>query len=75
MPSDRPDTTQIVRDLLAEAGIAADEDEIEYFIAAYAEQQEISNLLFAVEEARYESPGLSFTAVPTFADWWTDDHQ
>jgi hypothetical protein len=27
------------------------------------------DVLYAVEEARYESPGLHFTATPTYAQW------
>ena len=64
--------TQFVRSLIDEAGLPANDSEIERLVAAYIEQRQISNMLFAVEEARYESPALSFTATPVFAEWWAD---
>jgi hypothetical protein len=64
---------ELVQALVNEAGLPASESEVDRLVAAYTEQRHISEMLFAVQEARYESPALSFTATPVFADWWSDD--
>jgi hypothetical protein len=58
-----------VRAMLAEAGLRPDEGEIQALVAAYPAFKEGIESLYAVEEARYESPALRFDPNPTFADW------
>jgi hypothetical protein len=63
----------VVRGLLAAEEIPADDAEVERLVAAYREQKKLSELLFAVVEARYEAPALVFDPAPEFAHWWQDE--
>jgi hypothetical protein len=60
----------VVTTLLGEAGLPASPAEIESLAVAYAGLKADIESLYAVEEARYESPCLHFDPDPTFADWW-----
>ncbi|HEY1831430.1 MAG TPA: hypothetical protein VGG38_14440 [Acidimicrobiales bacterium] len=64
-----PDEAALVKMLLAMAGVPATEEEIELVISQYARLKGMIDVLYAVEEARYESPALHFTATPTYAEW------
>jgi hypothetical protein len=58
-----------VRALLAAAAIPASEEEILAFAGDYPRLKGMVELLHAVPEARYESPGLHFNPTPKFAEW------
>ena len=62
-------TEAMVRALLWEAGIVASTEEIARLTASYAGFRAGVGMLYAVAEARYESPAVRFNAQPTFADW------
>jgi hypothetical protein len=59
----------LVRNLLATARVPASEEEITLIVSNYKRMKSMIDILYAVPEARYESPGLHFTATPTFAEW------
>jgi hypothetical protein len=61
--------TEVVRTLLGEAGLPASPEEIERLAASYVELRAGIESLYAVDEAKYESPGLHFNPDPTYADW------
>jgi hypothetical protein len=65
----RMDDESTVRTLLAVAGIPVPEDEIASVVVEYGRLKTMIATLHAVEEARYESPGLHFDPAPIFADW------
>jgi aspartyl-tRNA(Asn)/glutamyl-tRNA(Gln) amidotransferase subunit A len=58
-----------VRTLLKAAGLSPSEDEIATLIAAYPAHKAGIESLYAIPEARYESPALIFNPTPVFADW------
>lgn len=60
----------IVTTLLGEAGLPASPEEIDQLAEAYVGLRADIESLYAVAEAKYESPGLHFNPDPTFADWW-----
>jgi hypothetical protein len=64
-----PDDAALVKMLLAKAGVPASEEEIKLVTSQYVRLKGMIDVLYAVEEARYESPGLHFTATPTYAEW------
>jgi hypothetical protein len=59
----------VVRTLLGEAGLPASPEEVERLAASYVELRAGIESLYAVAEAKYESPGLHFDPDPTHADW------
>lgn len=59
----------VVRALLAAHGLAPSEDEIATLVALYGPNRQSVERLYSVAEARYESPALSFSATPVFAEW------
>ncbi len=64
------DATEItVRSLLAAAKLAPSEEEIAGLVAGHEDYQAGIESLYAVPEARYASPALTFSATPVFADW------
>jgi hypothetical protein len=65
----RTDDELTVRTLLAAAGIPVPEEEIGNVVIEYGRLKAMIATLHAVEEARYESPGLHFDPMPVFADW------
>lgn len=58
-----------VRALLAASKLSPSDEEVAQLLAQYQARREGIELMHAVPEARYESPGLIFTATPVFADW------
>jgi hypothetical protein len=54
---------------LASAGVTPSEEEVAYVVAGYPRVRAMIELLHAVPDARYESPGLHFDPTPTFAEW------
>jgi hypothetical protein len=54
-------------------GIPVDPSELDRLVTAYIELRGISEMLFAVQEARYESPALLFDPTPVFEDWWIEE--
>ena len=64
------DPETVVRTMLGEAGLPASEEEIEALVKAYPAHKAGIESLYAVAEAKYESPCLTFNPNPTFADWW-----
>jgi hypothetical protein len=58
-----------VRSVLFTHRIPANDEEISRLTTMYLEQQASIEKLYAVEEARYESPALAFNPTPIFADW------
>jgi hypothetical protein len=59
-----------VRTLLAGAGITpTTEWDMAALVAAYAVLRPAADLLYAVPEARYESPATRFDPAPVLADW------
>ncbi len=60
---------EIVRALVAAAGINPSTSELQGFVAAYPHVREMVELLHAVDAAREEDVCLTFGAAPTFADW------
>jgi hypothetical protein len=67
--TEHDDAHEIVRALLAAARIPASEEEIDRLTDLYRDQQKSIALLYGVEEARYESPALTFNPTPVFAEW------
>jgi hypothetical protein len=63
------DTEVAVRSMLKQAGIPASEEEIASFVAGYPGMKAMVDMLYAVPEARYEAPALTFNPTPVFADW------
>ena len=64
-----PDEAALVKMLLASAGVPATDEEIDLVITQYGRLKVMIDVLYAVEEARYESPALHFSATPTYAEW------
>jgi hypothetical protein len=64
-----PNEAALVKMLLASAGVPATDEEIELVTTQYGRLKGMIEILYAVEEARYESPALHFTATPTYAEW------
>lgn len=63
------DAETVVRTMLGEAGLPASEEEIATLVKAYPRFKAGIEALYAVADARYEAPALTFKANPTFADW------
>lgn len=59
----------ILRALLAAHRISPSDEEFSVLLAQCATRRQGAELLHAMPEARYEAPGLIFTATPVFADW------
>ena len=72
-PSAQEEARIIVTHLMERERIPVAPSELDRLIASYLELRDISEMLFAVPEARYESPALSFDPAPVFADWWTEE--
>jgi hypothetical protein len=62
------DEREDVRSRLAAAGIQPPEDDMDALVQAYAQLRKMAAEIFAVDEARYESPALHFDADPAFTD-------
>jgi hypothetical protein len=63
------DAETVVRTLLGEARLPASEEEIATLAAAYPAFKQGIESLYAVADARYESPALHFEVSPVFGDW------
>lgn len=63
-----------VRALLAASKLSPSDEEVAQLLAQYQVRREGIELLHAVPEARYEAPGLIFTATPVFANWTDRQH-
>jgi hypothetical protein len=63
------DANEIVKSMLAAAGLPASAYEIEALVEAYPDHKLGVESLYAVADARYESPAFVFSANPTLADW------
>jgi hypothetical protein len=68
--SEQTDDRAIVTTLLGEAALPASPDEIASLARVYRKLRAGIESLYAVADARYESPCLNFDPNPTFADWW-----
>jgi hypothetical protein len=68
MPDTPSPRERIVAQLHA-AGLPATEAEIDGFVAGHETWAAGIESLYAIPECRYESPALTFTATPAFADW------
>jgi hypothetical protein len=71
-PSSQEDARLIVTHLMERERLPVGPSELDRLVVAYLELRGISEMLFAVVEARYESPALFFDAAPQFEDWWID---
>jgi hypothetical protein len=60
---------QVIRTMLAAAGLAASDEEIEAFAAAYPDYRAGADALYAVPAARYVDPALRFQAASRIEDW------
>ena len=69
-PSSQADARLIVTHLMERERIPVGPSELDRLVVAYIELRGISEMLFAVAEARYESPALFFDPAPQFDDWW-----
>jgi hypothetical protein len=67
--ADAPPDEAVVKMLMDVAGVPATEEEIAMVASQYGRLKGMIDLLYAVEEARYESPALHFTATPVYAEW------
>lgn len=63
------DAETTVRTMLDAAGLPASEEEIEGLVRAYPDFKAGIESLYAVTDARYESPAMHFDPDPTFEDW------
>lgn len=64
------DDEAVVRTLLAQAGLApTTEWDLAVLTATYGMLRPLADSLYAVEQARYESPATRFDPDPGFADW------
>ena len=63
------DAETAVTTLLREAGLPASAEEIAALAAAYPAFKQGIESLYAVADARYESPALHFEVSPVFGDW------
>ncbi len=68
-PEPDPATAATVQTLLAAAGLAPTAEEVAVLVAQYPAHLAGVALLYSVPELRYESPALTFTATPVFAEW------
>jgi hypothetical protein len=69
MTAPDPALEATVTTLLGQLGLKPSPEELASLVSAF-EQQEVGRLaMWAVPEARYESPALGFNAAPTFVDW------
>lgn len=57
------DPTVVIPALLAAAGLSPSEEEVATMIAQYPGRAAEIDLLFGVADARYEEPGLVFSAI------------
>jgi hypothetical protein len=55
--------------LLGRLGLTPSPDELPGLVEAFQLQELARQSLWAVKEARYESPALGFNAAPVFVDW------
>jgi hypothetical protein len=69
IPTAGPDVAATVATLLAAAGLAPNPDEIAVLVEQYPTHRAGVERLHSLPELRYESPALTFTATPLFADW------
>lgn len=60
---------ETVRALAAAAGIRPDDEELAELIRVYPRFRAALDELYAVQEARYASPALVFSAVRANVDW------
>ncbi|HZP29783.1 MAG TPA: amidase [Acidimicrobiia bacterium] len=60
---------EIVRAKVAAAGLCPSEAETATLVTAYAGLRGMLEMLYAVDEARYGDPCLTFAADPRFVDW------
>jgi hypothetical protein len=66
------DADSVVRLMLSEARLPASEEELDALAKVYPRLKREIESLYAVTEARYELPALTFTPDPTFGDWERD---
>jgi len=64
------ETQATVQTLLAIAGLSPSPEEVATLVDAYPTFKAGIESLYAIPEARYESPALIFDPTPVFADWW-----
>jgi hypothetical protein len=64
------DDRTTVRALLDAAGLSPPDEDVDALIEGYSRTRQMSALLFAVDEARYEPPASVFRPDPRYADWW-----
>ena len=69
-PTEASDVEDLVRSQFATIGIEPSEEELKQFAASYPAIRRMADLLHAVGEARYESPGLHFNPTPRSAPAW-----
>jgi hypothetical protein len=58
------DERSTVRALLASAGLHPPEEDMDALVKAHAQLRKMAELVFTVDESRYESPALSFRPDP-----------
>ena len=66
---DDTDIAATVTSMLAAAGLTPTAGELARLVAIYPAFKHRVEELYAVDAARYESPGDIFDAAPTFTDW------
>jgi hypothetical protein len=69
MTAPNPDAEATVISLLGRLGLTPSPDELPGLVAAFELQELARQSLWAVKDARYESPALGFNAAPIFVDW------
>lgn len=55
--------------LFATAGITPNASELAFFVSTYPMVRLLADMLYTVDAAKYEAPGLVFDPAPQFADW------
>ena len=58
------DERSTVQALLASAGLHPPEEDMDALVKAHAQLRKMAELVFTVDESRYESPALSFAPIP-----------
>jgi hypothetical protein len=68
-PTTAPDTGALVDAMMVAAGLSPSESERAALITMYEQFRPGVEALYALPEARYESPALVFQAAPPLAVW------
>jgi hypothetical protein len=63
------DDEMVVRALVRNVGVPATETEIAIIVNGYGHLRGMIELLYAVPEARFVSPGLHFDPTQTLTEW------